>query len=97
MSKKCTKIIAQIDTEVKKIISAKDLGFFFSTVYIVAQILDKSKILSCNIYNHVQEIKNYYNQIEAESILTVYTVSQILNLWRTLLRKLNTHVQEMHK
>ena len=96
MSKKCTKIIPQIDTEVQKFISAKNLGFF-STVYIVAQILDKSKILSCNIYNHVQEITNYYIQIEAESILTVYRVSQILNLWRTLLRKLNTHVQEMHK
>ena len=95
MSKKCTKIIPQIDTEVKKN-SFKDL-VFVSTVYIVARILDRSKILSCNIYNHVQEITNYYNQIEAESILTVYRVSQILNLWRTLLRKLNTHVQEMHK
>ena len=84
------------DTEVKKFISAKDLGFV-STVYIVAQIQDRSKTLSSNIYNHVQEITNYYNQIEAESILTVYTVSQILNLWRTLLRKLNTHVQKMHK
>ena len=94
-SMKCAKNICHMIKK-KKIISAKDLGFV-STEYLVAQILDRSSISSSKIYNHVQEITNYYNQNEAESTLTVYTVSQILNLRRTSLRKLNTHVQEMHK